>query len=385
MREFSMPLITDIQVGSGFISKVGKCVKKYSNKVLLVYGGGSIKANGIYDEVLESLQKSKIEVIELSGIVSNPLLSKVNEGINICRKNNINFILPVGGGSVWDTSKAIASGVNYDGDVWDFFEGKNIPSALPHGGVFTMSATSTESNCIAVVTNDETREKTSIYSEWIRPKFAISDPKVISTIPKNILLYGAFDIISHLLEGYFDREVTPLLDSYSIVTIKHTMDIMKTLSKNQNDVNASYELLYAGAFGHSGILYCGRGGGDWASHKLEHVISGFFPEIIHGEGLAIVFPAWMTVVNHNQKDKFDKLFSNIFVVPNDEDPTTFGIKKLKEFLVELGLPISLKGSRVEKDFLLDKYKELLVKYKAIGQAKILDESDMESIVEEMYL
>jgi len=386
MRDFNLSLKTEIMVGTNFIAKLGKSVKKYSKKVLLVYGGGSIKKNGIYDEVINSLKKSKIEFFELSGIVSNPVLSKVNEGIKICEENNIDFVIPVGGGSVWDTSKAIAAGVNYDGDVWDFFSGKhNIPSALPLGGIFTIAATSTESNPIAVITNEETKEKTAIYSEWVLPKFSISDPKVISTLPKNILKFGAFDIISHLLEGYFDRANTELLDQYSIVSIKRVMQLIPLILKNQNDLELCRELLFVGSFGHSGLLYSGRAGGDWASHKLEHVISGNYPEIIHGEGLAIVFPAWMKVVNQYLPEKFEKLFLVLFEFKDGENIIDLGIEKFINYLHDIDVKTSLKDSKIKKEDLKLLFQKEIEKYKAVGQVKILVSDDTDKIIENMYL
>lgn len=353
MRDFEFLSPTKIIFGRNSEAKVGREVKNYSRKILLHYGKGSIIRTGLYDRVVKSLKEEGIDFIELGGVQPNPRVSLVREGIEICRKNGINFILAIGGGSVIDSSKAIAVGVPYSGDVWDFYAGKMEPkTALPVGVVLTIPAAGSEASKSSVITNEDGWYKRSINTEIIRPRFAIMNPEVTFTLPPYQTACGAADIMAHVMERYFtnDKGVN-FTDRLCEATLKTVIYNVPIVLKKPDDYDARAQIMWASTIAHNDLLSTGRTG-DWASHGIEHELSGIY-DIPHGAGLAIVFPAWMRYVYKHNIERFIQFAVNVWnVEPNFESPERIaleGIERLKRFFKDIGLPTSLSEANIGED------------------------------------
>ncbi|HOK29295.1 MAG TPA: iron-containing alcohol dehydrogenase [bacterium] len=353
MRDFEFLSPTKIIFGRNSEAKVGREVKNYSRKILLHYGKGSIIKTGLYDRVVKSLKEEGIDFIELGGVQPNPRVSLVREGIEICRKNGINFILAIGGGSVIDSSKAIAVGVPYSGDVWDFYAGKMEPkTALPVGVVLTIPAAGSEASKSSVITNEDGWYKRSINTEIIRPRFAIMNPEVTFTLPPYQTACGAADIMAHVMERYFtnDKGVN-FTDRLCEATLKTVIYNVPIVLKKPDDYDARAQIMWASTIAHNDLLSTGRTG-DWASHGIEHELSGIY-DIAHGAGLAIVFPAWMKYVYKHNIERFIQFAINVWnVEPNFESPERIaleGIERLKRFFKDIGLPTSLSEANIGED------------------------------------
>lgn len=351
MFNFNFSAPTEIVFGKDTQHSTGEYVKKYANKVLLHYGGGSIKRSGLYDDIVNSLHKSGVEFVELGGVVPNPRLSLVHEGIELCKREGVDFIIAVGGGSVIDSSKAIAVGVNYDGDVWDFFERKlPVESSIGIGVVLTIPAAGSESSSSAVITNEDGLYKRSIGSEKIVPKFAIMNPELTFTLPEYQTGCGISDIFAHLMERYFTS--TTNVD-YSDRLIEASMRTLiynaPKVFANPNDYDARAEIMWVGTIAHNGLLDCGRGG-DWASHNIEHELSGLY-DIAHGAGLSIIFPAWMKHVYEHDIGRFVQFAVRVFDVDLAyEDLSAValeGIGRLEKFYQSIGMPIRLSDADID--------------------------------------
>jgi alcohol dehydrogenase len=345
MNTFTFYNPTKLIFGKGQVEQLKELVPQYGKKVLLVYGGGSIKRNGLYDEVVSILNSIDAEVHELPGVDPNPRLSSVREGVKICKENDIEFLLAVGGGSVIDCTKAIAAGAKYDGDAWDLVTKKAAAhEALPFGTVLTLAATGSEMNAGSVITNWETQEKYGWGSPVTFPQFSILDPVNTFTVPKNHTVYGMVDMMSHVFEQYFnDATNTPLQDRMCESTLR---TVIETAPKLINDLE-NYELretiLYSGTIALNGMLQMGYRG-DWASHNIEHAVSAVY-DIPHAGGLAILFPNWM---KHNLKvnpARFAQMAERVFDVDptgkTEEETALEGISKLREFWTSIGAPSSL--------------------------------------------
>jgi len=353
MRDFEFLSPTKIIFGRNSEAKVGREVKNYSRKILLHYGKGSIIRTGLYDRVVKSLKEEGIDFIELGGVQPNPRVSLVREGIEICRKNGINFILAIGGGSVIDSSKAIAVGVPYSGDVWDFYAGKMEPkTALPVGVVLTIPAAGSEASKSSVITNEDGWYKRSINTEIIRPRFAIMNPEVTFTLPPYQTACGAADIMAHVMERYFtnDKGVN-FTDRLCEATLKTVIYNVPIVLKKPDDYDARAQIMWASTIAHNDLLSTGRTG-DWASHGIEHELSGIY-DIAHGAGLAIVFPAWMKYVYKHNIERFIQFAVNVWnVEPNFESPERIaleGVERLKRFFKDIGLPTSLSEANIGED------------------------------------
>lgn len=345
MDNFIFQNPTKIIFGKDAENDVGRETSKYSKKILLHYGGGSIKKTGLYDRVIQSLKKDNIEYIELSGVKPNPRLSLVREGIKICRDNDINFILAIGGGSVIDSSKAIAFGVPYDGDVWDLFLGKVVvEKALPLGTILTIPAAGSESSTGCVITNEEGGYKRAVNSELIYPRFSILNPELAFTLPKYQVASGVTDILSHLMERYFtNTKNVELMDRLIESTMKTVINNIPIILKQNDNYEAWSEVMWSGTIAHNNLLNTGRVG-DWGSHDIEHELSGIY-DVAHGAGLAVVFPAWMKYVYMQDIQRFAQFAVRVWNVENTfwspEKTALEGIKKLQDFLKSIGMPGNL--------------------------------------------
>ncbi|MGG3912365.1 iron-containing alcohol dehydrogenase [Rossellomorea vietnamensis] len=345
MNDFTFYNPTKLIFGKGQVEQLKELVPQYGKKVLVVYGGGSIKRNGLYDQVMSVLKGIDSEVHELSGVEPNPRLSTVRRGVEIAKEKNIDFILAVGGGSVIDCTKAIAAGAKYDGDAWDLVTKKSFAKeALPFGTVLTLAATGSEMNAGSVITNWETNEKYGWGSPVTFPQFSILDPENTFTVPKDHTIYGMVDMMSHVFEQYFNNATnTPLQDRMCESVLK---TVIETAPKLINDLE-NYELretiLYSGTIALNGMLQMGYNG-DWASHNIEHAVSAVY-DIPHAGGLAILFPNWM---KHNLKvnpSRFAQMAERVFNVDpagkSEEEVALEGIDKLREFWSSLGAPTRL--------------------------------------------
>jgi len=349
--EFQCP--TKIIFGKGTENQVGEEIKKYANRILFHYGGGSIKKTGLYDRVVTSLRNSGIEFIELGGVQPNPRVSLVRKGIQLCREQDIPFILAVGGGSVIDSAKAIAAGVCYEGDVWDFYIGKaEVKDVLPVGVILTIPAAGSEASIGSVLTNEDGWYKKSVDTDLLRPKFAIMNPELTFTLPPFQTACGAADIMAHIMERYFtNTSDVDFTDRLCEATLKTIIENIPIAIKNPEDYAARSQIMWASTVAHNGLLGTGREE-DWASHRIEHELSAIY-DVAHGAGLAVVFPAWMRYVYKHNIQRFVQFAVRVWNVEQDfhnpEKTALKGIEKTKEFFTSIGLPVTLDQLGVKDD------------------------------------
>ena len=344
MKNFTFKNPTKIIFGKDTTNQLGEEIKGYGNKVLLVYGGGSIKQTGLYHRMVKQLNNK--EVFELSGVEPNPRLSTAQKGIQICKDNAIDFILAVGGGSVIDCAKAISIGAKYDGDVWDFYKRKAYPqAAIPLGDILTLAATGTEMNGNSVITNWETQEKIGFAGvPLLYPVFSILDPVNTFTVPNNQTANGCVDMLSHLYENYFSYpDNTPLQDGFAETIMRTVFDQVFVVLKNPTDYEARANLMWAGTMALNGIVPLGMEG-DWGCHGIEHVLSAHY-DIAHGSGLAIITPPYMKYLCPLNPKKYKQYAVNVLGIDasgkSDLQVGLEGIARTKELFKEMGAPVSL--------------------------------------------
>ncbi len=353
MKNFSFQNPTRILFGRGYEEKVGEQAAKYSKNILLHFGGGSIKASGLYDRVTDSLKKAGVTWVELGGVQPNPRLSLVHEGVRLCKEHKLGLILAVGGGSVIDSAKAIAMGAVIDGDVWDFYLGKGKPeNALPIGTVLTIPAAGSEASTGTVITNEEGWLKRAVNSELIYPRFSILNPELAFSLPRFQVACGVTDIMAHLMERYFTNIThVSFTDRLLEATMKTLIDLAPKVLKNPQDYDAWSELMWAGTVAHNNLLDTGRVG-DWASHDIEHEVSGIY-DIAHGAGLAVTFPAWMKYVLNHDLNRFVQWSVRVWNVEmdvfNPEAVARAGIERMEEFFHSLGLGTRLSDLGIPAD------------------------------------
>nr|WP_295971417.1 iron-containing alcohol dehydrogenase [uncultured Bacillus sp.] len=331
--------------GKGQTEQLKNEVPRYGNKVLLVYGGGSIKRNGLYEQIVEQLQTAGVTYFELSGVEPNPRISTVRKGVEICKKEGIDFLLAAGGGSVIDCTKAIAAGAKYDGDPWDIVTKKAIISeALPFGTVLTLAATGSEMNPSSVITNWETNEKYGWGNPVVYPRFSILDPVNTFTVPRDQTVNGIVDMMVHTLENYFHVQTeTFLQDRMSEALLLTVMETAPKLLKNLESYENRATILYCGTMALNGMLSMGYNG-DWATHNMEHAVSAVY-DIPHGGGLAILFPNWMKHSLSANPERFQQLAVRVFGVDpsgkTKEEAGMEGIERLRAFWNSIGAPSRL--------------------------------------------
>ena len=341
MENFEFCNPTRIIFGRGTEASVGAETARYSKKVLLHYGSGSIKQTGLYDRITASLKAAGVEWIELAGVKPNPRLSLVHEGVALCKQHKLGLVLAVGGGSVIDSAKAIAMGAMIDGDVWDFYLGRGEPvAALPIGTVLTLPAAGSEASTGTVITKEEGWLKRAVNSELIYPRFSICNPELAMTLPPFQVACGAMDISAHLMERYFTNVPNVAFTDRLIEgTLKTIIRQAPLILKNPQDYDAWSEFMWAGTVAHNNLLNTGRIG-DWASHDIEHEISGIY-DVAHGAGLAVVFPAWMKHVLHQDLNRFVQWAVRVWNVEmdvfNPEKVALEGIARLEAFIHSLGI------------------------------------------------
>ena len=349
--EFCNP--TKIVFGKGTEAQVGKEAAAYSKKILLHFGGGSVKSSGLYDRVTASLKAAGVEWVELGGVKPNPRLSLVHEGVKLCKEHQLGLNLAVGGGSVIDSAKAIAMGAVIDHDVWDFYMGKGAPvAALPVGTVLTLPAAGSEASTGTVITKEEGWLKRAVNSELIYPRFSILNPELAMTLPRFQIACGAMDISAHLMERYFTNvQNVAFTDRLIEATLKTIIRQAPLILKNPKDYDAWSEFMWAGTIAHNNLLNTGRVG-DWASHDIEHEISGIY-DVAHGAGLAVVFPAWMKHVLHHDLNRFVQWAVRVWNVEmdvfNPEAVALEGIARMEAFFTALGVGTRMKDLGITDD------------------------------------
>jgi len=346
MDNFTFRNPTKIIFGKGTESTVGAETAKYGKKVLLHYGGGSIMKSGLYDRVVASLKAAGLAYVELGGVQPNPRLELVHRGVKLCRDEGVDFILAVGGGSTIDSAKAIAMGVPYEGDVWDFYAGKAAPKrALPVATVLTIPAAGSESSDSTVITNEDGWFKRGYSSELVYPVFSILNPELIFTLPAFQVVCGAADIMAHMMERYFtNSKNVETVDRIIESTMKTVIHNVPKFLANQKDYDAAAEIMWSGTLAHNNIMSTGRMG-DWASHNIEHELSAIY-DVAHGAGLATVFPAWMKYTMKHDLTRYVQYAERVWNVDvNHWDPegtALEGIRRQEAFYRSVGLPVTLK-------------------------------------------
>ena len=345
MDNFTFYSPTKFVFGKGTESQAGALVKEFGgSKVLIHYGGGSVVRSGLLDRVKASLDKEGIPYVELGGVKPNPRSGLVYEGIDLCRANSVDFVLAVGGGSSIDSAKAIAAGVIYDGDFWDFYMGKPITKALPIGTVLTIAAAGSEGSGDSVITKEEGMYKRGAGGEGIRPKFSILNPELTTTLPPYQTACGVTDIMAHLYERYLtntkDVEVTDRLIEALLITMKN--EAPKVI-KDPKDYEARANIMWAGMMAHNNSCGVGRSQ-DWNSHNIEHELSALY-DCAHGAGLAVTMPAVFRYVLKHDVDRFAQAAVRVWdctLDANDPEKTALeGIQKFQDFLISIGMPSTL--------------------------------------------
>ncbi|WP_314587268.1 iron-containing alcohol dehydrogenase [Paenibacillus terrigena] len=382
MQPFQFHNPTRLIFGEGQIQMLTQEIPKYGSRVLLLYGGGSIKRNGLYEQVLLQLEAISAYVVELGGVEPNPRLSTVHKGVEICKKEQIDLILAVGGGSVIDCAKAIAVGAKYDGDAWDFMTHQAVPQdALPLGTVLTIAATGSEMNGGSVITNWETQEKLGWGTPLVNPKFSILDPNYTKSLPRDQTIYGMVDMMSHVFEHYFHHEPNTLLQDGFCEALLRT--VMETAPKLLEDLQ-SYEhrstILYCGTMALNGVLNMGYNG-DWATHNIEHAVSAVY-DIPHGGGLAILFPNWMKHVLDENVGRVKQMAVNVFGIDpsgkSDRDVALEGIEALRSFWNSIDAPSRLADYNID-DSKLEAMADKAMRFGPFGNFKKLNHEDVLAI------
>lgn len=366
MLNFDFHNPTRIIFGKDTQKQIGLLLKPHAKKVLLHYGGSSIKKSGLYNEVIDSLKANQVDCIELGGVVPNPRLSLVYEGIELCKKEGVDLILAVGGGSVIDSAKAIAIGVCYEGDVWDVYEqGKQIRAAMPVATILTIPAAGSEASNSTVITNEDKQMKLGYTSNYLRPVLSIMNPELFFTLPKNQIANGIADMMSHIFERYFTHTMhTDLTDSLCEATLKTIIKNALIVSEDPSNYDAWCQVGFGGTVAHNDLLGLGRLQ-DWACHGMEHELSAIY-DVAHGAGLAVLTPSWMQYVYKDHINMFVQFAVNIMGVEGSyRDPDAIvqkGIARLSEFFKKIGLPTTLEELGIDSSNL-----ELMAK-KATGEA-----------------
>lgn len=352
MHNFEYYAPTKVVFGRNTENETGKLVKEQNcRKVLVHYGSGSVVRSGLLDRIYGSLDAQGIQYVSLGGVVPNPRLSKVREGISLCLKEGVDFILAVGGGSVIDSAKAIGYGTANEGDVWDFYARKRTACAcLPIGAVLTIAAAGSEMSNSSVITNEDGWIKRGYSSNYCRCRFAVLNPELTCTLPDRQTQSGCVDIMMHTLERYLNHGTNmAMTDGISEALLRTVIKCAKILRNDPENYEARAEVMWAGSLSHNGLTGCGTDGGDFASHQLEHELSGMF-DVTHGAGLAAIWGSWARYVYRERPDRFASLASKVLMVPEKgaaEDTALAGIEAMEDFYRSIGMPTTLRELGIE--------------------------------------
>ena len=386
MLDFQYYSPTRVVFGRNAVNELGNLLKaRNRKKVLLHYGGGSVKKNGVFDAVVDQLKAAEIDYVELGGVEPNPKIDLIREGVRLCKELGVDFILAVGGGSVIDSAKAIALGARIDFDVWRLYETKErIEGALPVGSVLTIAAAGSELSDGTVVTNPEGGLKRDYGADYLRPEFAIMNPEYTFTVSKYQTACGTVDILMHTFERYFTH--TPdvdLTDELAEGLCRAVIRAGRKALENGSDYEARATLMWAGSISHNDLTGLGRRS-DWATHQIEHELSGQYDRVSHGAGLAVIFPAWCRYVWKEEPARFVRFAQKIWGVNNEgmtqEEAVFAGIECCENYFRSLGMPVRLSEMDIDDAHL----HEMAVKgtyfgKRTLGGFKVLGEADIEAI------
>lgn len=387
MENFNYYAPTQVVFGRRTEEQTGELVRAQGcQRVLVHYGSQSVKKSGLLDRIFRSLDEAGVSYICLGGVVPNPRLSLVYEGINLCKREGVDFILAVGGGSVIDSAKAIGYGVTNEGDVWDFYEKKRQASGcLPVGVVLTISAAGSEMSDSSVITNENRCLKRGYSSNYARARFAVMNPELTMTLPKYQTASGCVDIMMHTMERYFNQcENMELTDGISEHLIRTVMKNARILMDEPDNYEARAEVMWAGSISHNGLTGCGTDGGDWACHQLEHELGGMF-DVAHGAGLAAVWGSWARYVMDARPERFAGFAVNVMGVEagkNEMETAIKGVEAMEAFYKALEMPVCIKDLGIdpaEKELRELAEKCSHFRRRTVGCVKKLDVNDIYQI------
>lgn len=374
IKDFNFYAPTRIVFGKSSEEKIAELViANNGKKILLHYGGGSAERSGLLNVVRKQLRDAGLNFVELGGVVPNPLLSKVQEGIELCRKEQVDFILAVGGGSVIDSSKAIGYGVNYAGDVWDFWDGKAVPQeCLPIGVVLTIPAAGSEMSSSCVITKDEGLNKRGFNCDLCRCKFAVMNPERTYTLPVYQTAAGATDIMMHTMERYFSKyEDMTLTDAISEALLRTVKDAVLVVLEHPEDYRNRAQIMWASSLAHNDLTELGLDK-DFATHKMEHELSALFG-VTHGAGLAAIWPSWARYVKDKHLSRFVRFAVNVMGIENDfahpDETAEKGIHAVEEFYHKIGMPINI-HELLGREITTDEIEEMVKKCSRGGTLKL---------------
>jgi alcohol dehydrogenase YqhD (iron-dependent ADH family) len=387
MFDFKYFTPTKVLFGRNTEDRVAELINEFGGtKVLIHYGGGSVVRSGLLKKVTDILDEAGIAYVTLGGAVPNPHLGLVYEGIELCKKEGIDFLLAVGGGSAIDSAKAIGYGLANEGDVWDFYDyKKTAEGSVPLGVILTIAATGSEMSDSSVITKEEGLVKRGYSSDFGRPKFAILNPELTMTLPDYQTACGCTDIMMHTMERYFtnggNMEITDALAEGLLRTVKKNAVILRDDPKNYD---ARAEVMWAGSLSHNGLTGCGNDGGDWMTHKLEHELGGLY-DVAHGAGLAAIWGSWARYVYKDCLHRFKKFALNVMDVPeqgSDEEIALAGIEAMEDFYRSINMPTNLRELGVkatDEDLVTMAHKCAVGVGGEMGSAKVLNEEAMLAI------
>ncbi|MGB4414671.1 MAG: iron-containing alcohol dehydrogenase [Paludibacter sp.] len=385
MNNFNFYSPTFFVFGKERENEAGKYVKRFGGtNVLIHFGGGSVVKSGLLDRVKTSLKAENIRFTELGGVQPNPRSGLVYEGVGICKRAKIDFILAIGGGSVIDSAKAIAIGALYDGDFWDFYTGKNIEKALPVATILTISAAGSEGSTGSVITHENGMLKRAANGDALRPVFSILNPELTCTLPNYQTACGATDMMAHVMERYFtntkDVEITDRLCEGVLLTI--IKETPKALA-DPSDYESRANIMWAGMVAHNDICGVGRDQ-DWSSHNMEHELSGLY-DVAHGAGLAVMFPAWMKYVMHHDIQRFAQFAVRVWGCEmdfqNPENTARQGIEKMEQFFASIGMPVRFSELGAKAEDIPVLVKTMGLGKNTLGSFVKLTEEDVRKIYE----
>ena len=385
MFDFKYFTPTKVLFGKNTENKVADLIQEFGGKkVLIHYGGGSVIRSGLMQKVTDKLDAAGIKYVKLGGAVPNPRLSLVYDGIDLCKKEGLDFILALGGGSAIDSAKAIGYGVMNDGDVWDLYDYKKQANAcMPLGVILTLAATGSEMSDSSVITKEEGLVKRGYSSDFCRPRFAILNPELTMTLPDYQTACGCTDIMMHTMERYFTNGGNmELTDSMAEALLRTVKENAKILARDPKNYDARAEVMWAGSLSHNGLTGCGNDGGDWMTHKLEHELGGLY-DVAHGAGLAAIWGSWARYVYKNCLPRFKRYAINVMgIAPNagsDEEIALKGIEAMEDFYREIKMPTNLRELGVnatDDDLKLMAHKCAVGVNGGKGSARFLKEEDM---------
>lgn len=376
MENFILFNPVKVHFGMGMADGLGKAVSKYGKRVLLIYGGGSIRKNGIYDQVMAQLNKTGAEVFEYPGIRPNPLIEDVDKAAALGRDNKADVVLAVGGGSVIDSAKIISITIPVNHSGWDFIKGKAKPkSAIPLISVLTLAATGTEMNRFAVVQNNKTKEKLGFGDPLTYPKESFLDPSYTITVPPDYTSYGITDLIAHSLEAFFGEGEASLSDRFVYAIIREALDNGPLLMNDPGNYVLREKIMYAATNALNNLTFYGRKSGDWGVHSIGHVLSVLY-NVAHGASLSVAYPAWLRLHKDRIPGRIAELGINLFQTTTADQ----AIERLESFFISIKSPVRLSEIGIDAKIKGEEIYQTLLSVKAGGNHHPLNAEDYRELI-----